>query len=65
MLNEISEKDKYCVISFICVIQKQNNKNKTNSQKKRSDLQLPEVEREFDDGDQKLKSSSYKTNNGM
>lgn len=64
MLNETSEKDKYCVVSFICVIQKQNNKNKTNSQKERSDLQLPEVERGFD-GDHKLKSSSYKANNGV
>ena len=49
----------------MCNLKTKQQEQQTNSQKKRSDLQLPEVERDFDDGGQKLKSSSYKTNNGM
>ena len=49
MLSKISQtdKDKYNMISLICGILKKKNKTHTpNSQKKRSGMQLPEVESE-------------------
>ena len=64
MLSEISqtEKNKYCMISFICRIKKENT-----SQKKSSDLWLSEVglggQVELDEPDgQKVQTSSYKMN---
>ena len=61
-LSEISqtEKDKYCMISLMCGIQKPPN----------SDLWFPEVGRiggqgrgELEEGGQKVKTSSYKISN--
>lgn len=37
---------------YMCNLKTKQQEQQTNSQKKRSDLQLPEVERDFDDGGQ-------------
>ena len=66
MLSEISqtEKDKYCMISRIYEIYKNQKKEKPNSWKKR--LWLPEVkgrgEEELEEGGQRVQTSSYKIN---
>ena len=46
MLSEIShtEKDKYCIISLICEILKQNKIKKKERERERSDSWLPEAE---------------------
>ena len=52
----ISDKDKYCIISLTCTIFK-------NKSKEKSDLWSSEIGgEELDEHDQKVQTSSYKTN---